>query len=184
MRKTSLLLAVLIFLAGSVPPLAAQPAKSLVGTRPDLSVDTLDHGRFDLADQRGRWVVVNFWATWCAPCIKEIPELSALADRDDVEVIGLDFEEIEREDLLAFLVRHPARYPIAPIDVYDPPTAFPVPRGMPMTYVLDPAGVVAEAFLGPVTGADIEAVIARGPAPVGAADGAVDEGPRHADDGG
>lgn len=166
MRTLFLLLAVLAL------PAAAQPAKSLVGTRPELAIDTLDHGRFELAAQRGRWLVVNYWATWCAPCIKEIPELSALADRDDVEVLGLDFEEIEREDLLAFLARHPARYPIAPVDVYDPPSAFPVPRGLPMTYVLDPAGVVAEAFVGPVTGAVIEAVIARGPvAATGAAAG-------------
>ncbi|MDZ3823811.1 MAG: TlpA disulfide reductase family protein [Pseudoxanthomonas sp.] len=154
-----------LLLAALAAPVVAQPAKSMIGTRPALAVDTLDHGRFDLAEQRGRWLVVNYWATWCAPCIKEIPELSALADRDDVEVLGLDFEEIEREDLLAFLQRHPARYPIAPVDVYDPPSAFPVPRGLPMTYVLDPAGVVAEAFVGPVTGADIEAVIARGPVP-------------------
>lgn len=170
MRALMFLFAVL-----AVPALA-QPAKSMIGSRPELAVDTLDHGRFDLADQRGRWVVVNYWATWCAPCIKEIPELSALADRADVEVIGLDFEEIERADLLAFLERHPARYPIAPVDVYDPPTAFPVPRGLPMTYVLDPAGVVAEAFVGPVTGADIEAVIARGPVPAGAAGEGGDDG--------
>lgn len=152
-------------LAALLPGLAAFPATAqtvpeVVGTRPTLAVPTLDGKGFDLADHRGRWVVVNYWATWCAPCIKEIPELSELADRDDVEVLGLDFEEIERADLDAFLERHPPRYPIAPVDVYDPPKAFPVPRGLPMTWLIDREGVVAAGFVGPVTRAEIEQAIA------------------------
>jgi thiol-disulfide isomerase/thioredoxin len=148
--------------------LSAQSAADLVGSRPELRIATLDDGEFDLARQRGKWVVLNYWATWCAPCIKEIPELSELADRDDVEVLGLDFEDIEREELDAFLVRHPARYPIAPVDPFEPPTAFPVPRGLPMTYLIDPEGIVVQAFLGPVTRAEIEREMAR--ASAGSAD--------------
>lgn len=138
---------------------APASASDLVGTSPTLEIETLDGGRFDLGAQRGKWVVLNFWATWCAPCIKEIPELGVLAERPDVEVLGLAFEEIERADLEAFLREHPARYAIAPVDVYQPPEGFPVPRGLPLTYLVKPDGVVAEVFLGPVTGADIEASI-------------------------
>lgn len=145
-----------LLLAALVAPAVAQRVDEVVGTRPDLAVRTLDGSKFDLAAQRGKWVVVNYWATWCAPCIKEIPELSELADRDDVEVLGLDFEEIERADLDAFLARHPPRYAIAPVDVYDPPTAFPVPRGLPMTWLVDRDGVVAHGFVGPVTRVEIE----------------------------
>lgn len=161
MRAALLAIALLVPAATAVQ---AQSVAEVVGTRPELSVPTLDGGRFDLAEQRGRWVVVNYWATWCAPCIKEIPELSELADRDDVEVLGLDFEEIERADLDAFLARHPPRYPIAPVDVYDPPKAFPVPRGLPMTWLIDPDGVVARGFVGPVTKAEIEQAILAAPA--------------------
>jgi thiol-disulfide isomerase/thioredoxin len=145
-------------------PAAQTRAADLVGTTPELRIATLDGAVFDLAQQRGKWVVLNYWATWCAPCIKEIPELSELAEREDVEVLGLDFEEIERADLDAFLLDHPAGYAIAPVDVYDPPSAFPVPRGLPMTYLIAPDGKVAKAFVGPVTRRDIEMEIASAPA--------------------
>ncbi len=141
----------------------AQNAETLQDTPPTpiaLEVDTLDHGRYDLAAQRGRWVVVNYWATWCAPCRKEMPELDALhREREDVEVLGLAFEEIEVDDMRMFLNERPVSYPIAIVDVYAPPAAFDVPRGMPMTYLLNPEGHIAHRWLGPVTKAEIEAQI-------------------------
>ncbi len=146
----------------ALAPLLSAPAwgqarvGSMVGTQPALVVETLDGERFDLAEQRGRWLVINFWATWCAPCIKEIPELSALADRDDVVVLGLDYEEIERDELDAFLAEHQPRYAIAPIDPWEPLDEFPVPRGLPVTYLINPGGTVVEAWLGPVDKAMIE----------------------------
>jgi Thiol-disulfide isomerase and thioredoxins len=126
-------------------------------------VDTVNGGRYDLAEHRGKWVVVNFWATWCSPCLKEMPELSALhAMRSNIEVVGLAYEDIEPADMRAFLEKHPVAYPIAIIDTYDPPKDFATPRGLPMTYLIAPDGRVARQFLGPVTAPDIEAAIAGG----------------------
>jgi len=147
------------------PDATAEPAAAPAGpaeiTHPTLVVDTLDHGRFDLSERRGQWVVVNFWATWCKPCIKEIPDLTAFdASREDVQVIGLAYEEIEVEDLREFLSRHPAGYPIAMLDVYDPPADFDTPRGLPMTYLIDPEGRIARKFLGPITSEDLAEAIA------------------------
>lgn len=152
----ALLLAVALAVSG--PPAVASertltaPAESI-----ELALPTLDHGVFDLSQQRGRWVVVNYWATWCAPCRKEMPELDALhREREDVEVLGLAFEEIEPADMREFLAERPVSYPIAIVDVYAPPAAFEVPRGMPMTYLIDPQGRIAHRWLGPVTKAEIE----------------------------
>ncbi len=151
--------------ADAAPQAAAQAAApdAAPAPKPDfptLKVATFDGGQYDLAAHRGRWVVVNFWATWCNPCLKEIPDLAALdKDRDDIEVIGLAYEEIEHADMVAFLKTHPIPYLIAILDVYNPPADFETPRGLPMTYVIAPDGKVARTFLGPVEAADIRAVV-------------------------
>jgi len=142
---------------------------------PALQVVTVDGKAYDLADHRGNWVVVNFWATWCAPCLKEMPELSALdAMREHVEVIGLAYEDIAPKELRAFLDKRPVVYPVAVVDVYEPPADFATPRGLPMTYLIAPDGKVAKRFLGPVTARDIEGAIAAAGGP------AVDEAPANA----
>jgi thiol-disulfide isomerase/thioredoxin len=134
---------------------APAPASTADATKPEfptLAVETFDGGRFDLAEHKGRWVVVNFWATWCNPCLKEIPDLIALdAAREDVDVVGLAYEEIERADMDAFLAKRPIPYPMAVLDVYSPPADFDTPRGLPMTYLISPDGRVARKYLGPVT---------------------------------
>lgn len=145
---------------------AAPPAADAEPATPTLQVATLDGTPYDLADRRGKWVVVNFWATWCSPCLKEMPELSALGTmREHIEVIGLAYEEIEPEAMRAFLEKHPVLYPIAIVDVYAPPADFDTPRGLPMTYLIAPDGTVAERFLGPVTAHEIETAIAEAGGP-------------------
>ncbi len=153
--------------AAAAPAPAAPPqAEAAKPERPALRVTTLDGKPWDLADRRGKWVVVNFWATWCSPCLKEMPELSALdAMHEHIEVVGLAYEEIDAGAMRAFLQEHPVVYPVAIVDVYAPPADFDTPRGLPMTYLIAPDGRVAKRFLGPVTAADLENAIAAAGGP-------------------
>lgn len=160
--------------APSAPaPQAATPAAppavvSRTAETPTLQVKTLDGKTFDLAAHRGHWVVVNFWATWCGPCLKEMPELSALdAMREQVDVIGLAYEDTTPEEMRAFLDKHPVVYPIAIIGTYEPPRDFETPRGLPTTWLIAPDGTVAKHFLGPVTAKDVDAMIGSGTAKAG-----------------
>ena len=158
------------------PPPASAPApgaedRERVDARavPRLSVTTVDGRPWDIAEHRGSWVVVNYWATWCAPCREEMPELSALASlREHVEVIGLAYEDAEPAAIRAFLEEYPVTYPIAIIGTVDPPADFEIPRGLPMTWLVGPDGRVAHRFLGPVSALEIEEAIAAAGGPAAA----------------
>jgi thiol-disulfide isomerase/thioredoxin len=164
----------------AVPAPAATVAKAMPGPEggemnpdtvkefPALETETFDGKHWSLAQRRGKWVVLNFWATWCVPCLEEIPDLDAFdKSRDDVEVLGLAYEEIERPEMEAFLKQHAFSYPVALVDVYKGLPDFPIPKGLPMTYVVGPDGKVAKQFLGPVDMPALAKLV--GPAPKAAA---------------
>lgn len=128
---------------------APQPARAEVI---DFELPMLGAEKVRLSDWRGQWVVVNYWATWCAPCRKEIPDFSAMHDaRDDITVLGLAFEDTDVETFEEFLTDYPASYPILLVDVYAPPESLGAPRALPTTYLVDPSGALVETWLGPIT---------------------------------
>ena len=142
--------------------LLAQPLKAAyeTDTPVDFSLPVLGDGELSLADFRGQWVVLNYWATWCSPCRKEIPELSALhKQRADITVLGLAFEDADDSAFESFLADFAVSYPILRVDVYHPPEPFGAPRVLPTTILLDPEGRSVKAFLGPVTREAIEQFI-------------------------
>ena len=148
-------------------PAASAKSAAINAKFPTLKVNTLDGQAFDLAAQRGKWAIVNFWATWCGPCLKEMPELSALdAMREHIVVVGLAYEDTTEDALRAFLVKHPVVYPMALVDVYNPPADFDTPRGLPFTYLIGPDGAVVKKYTGPVSARMLEEDIAAAGGPV------------------
>jgi thiol-disulfide isomerase/thioredoxin len=126
----------------------------------DFSLPQLNGEPLALAGFRGQWVVLNYWATWCAPCRKEIPELSELHEqRADITVLGIAYEDVDAEMFEEFLQEFHVTYPILVADVYQPPEPFGAPRVLPTTIILNPEGLAVKAFLGPVTRQDIEVFI-------------------------
>lgn len=144
-------------LAGLAPAHAAMPA------HPALHITTLDGKPYDLAAERGHWVIVNFWATWCVPCIKEMPDISRyVATHKEVRAIGLAYEDSEPADIKAFLAKHPVVYPVAQVTLDKPVKDFDEPRGLPTTYLIAPDGTVATHFIGPIDAAKLDAAITKG----------------------
>lgn len=100
--------------AGETPtPSAAPPPKSVPDTLPDITLADRDGKPTSLASFGGRSLMVNFWATWCAPCRREIPLLNRLREQrkaQNAEIVGVavDF----REDVLAFTEKVPLNYPL------------------------------------------------------------------------
>ena len=126
----------------------------------DFTLQQLHGGKVSASDFRQKWVVINYWATWCAPCRKEIPDLSRLHDeRDDIVVLGLAFEDTDMETFDEFLAEFQPSYPILLVDVYAPPEPFGAPKALPTTIVLNLEGYPVKTFVGPVTGESIKKFI-------------------------
>ncbi len=107
--------------------------------------------RDELSELRGRWVVINYWAEWCKPCIKEIPELNELArEYPDVAVVGVNFDGAEGEELANQISQLGIAFPIL---AEDPAARLGIPRPavLPTTLILDPQGKLAHTLVGPQT---------------------------------
>jgi thiol-disulfide isomerase/thioredoxin len=138
----------------------ASPAYAAMPVQPSLKVTTLDGKPYDLATQRGHWVIVNFWATWCVPCIKEMPDISHfVATHPKVTAIGIAYDDTEAADIRAFITKHPVVYPIAQVTMDKPLKDFDEPLGLPTTWLIGPDGKVAKHFTGPITSALLSAAI-------------------------
>jgi len=140
---------VLLFAA----PVMAEPV--------DYSLPDLNGKIHSLADYKGKWIIVNYWATWCPPCQEEIPDLVDFHDRkdDDAVVLGINFEDVGKEQLAAFVDSFMISYPILrsePLAV----TPLGLVPGLPTTYIIAPDGSPVARQVGPVTSKQLEDYIA------------------------
>lgn len=112
-----------------------------------------------LADYQGRWVVVNFWATWCPPCLEEIPDLISLYEnRDDVMVIGVAMEFSDPALVMNFVDRMSISYPTV-LGNRRIASQLDDISMLPSTYFFDPDGKPTARKLGLVTRESIETFI-------------------------
>jgi cytochrome c biogenesis protein CcmG, thiol:disulfide interchange protein DsbE len=125
---------------------------------PDRELPALgDPGRGSIADYRGRWLLVNLWASWCDPCREEAPELERFAGehrRDGLAVLGINVQD-NSADALAFLREFGLTYPQLRSVGDERSEAF-GSTGVPENFLVDPRGRLALIWRGPVDGRFLE----------------------------
>lgn len=127
----------------------------------DFELKGLDGKSYRLSDYRGKWVLVNYWATWCPPCREELPELEVFHNNhkdNDAVVLGVAMERIEIPRLKAFVDEQFLSYPIL---ITEPAARTELGRvpGLPTSFLVNPKGELVARQVGPLTLKDLESFI-------------------------
>ena len=156
-----LLAGFVIVLATREPATDRQADSPLVGrVAPALAGDTLDGGSFSLDDHPGRWVVVNFFATWCVPCRTEHPELDSFdqahRDQGDAVLVSVLYDD-KTDDATQFFAENGGDWPVV-LDSGGISVTYGV-SGVPETFMVAPDGRIVAKFSSGVTRAGLENVM-------------------------
>ena len=133
------------------------PKPSMSGAAPPFTVTDLQGQKLTLADYRGKVVLLDFWATWCAPCLGEIPDFVEMQQKygpQGLQVIGISMDD-SAKPVRAFYEQQKMNYPVA---VGDAKLAdqYGGMMGLPITFVIDREGRIAKKFVGATDPARIE----------------------------
>lgn len=130
-------------------------------TETDLVLLDLSGKQVKVSSYKGKWVIVNYWATWCPPCAVEIPELNAFHNKHkskDAVVVGVNIEQGELEYVKEFVKDFKITYPILQaLDSTSSPYG-PV-RALPTTFIIDRNGKLFKTIVGAVTVERLENII-------------------------
>lgn len=160
-----LVLAVFVVILATREPSANRIASTpLLGKRaPAIEGTTLTGDEFSLDDLHGRWVVVNFFATWCVPCIQEHPELvsfqrrhAQVGDASVVSVVAGD----EPDTVAAFFEKNGGDWPVLSIDTGRVALEYGMVK-VPESYLVDPDGIVQAKIIGGVTSTGLDQLIGK-----------------------
>ncbi len=139
-------IAAMVWLASGSGPACAAP--EIGAAAPALVVTALDGQTFDLARLRGKVVMVNYWATWCAPCRQEMPTLDAFYRRhhgQGLDMIGISVDDAHDLDKVRKIMASLA-YPVATLNSVTV-DGFGPPQGVPITWIIDVDGKIRDRFI-------------------------------------
>lgn len=162
----------IVALAPQLNPTGKAAAAQEGRAAPDFRLRSVDGIDLQLSDLRGDFVLLNFWATWCRPCRDETPDLQALfqtARRETAQggliVVGVNQQE-EPDTVRAFTSEFGVTYPVVLDRAGEVSEAYRVGRGLPMTFLINPAGVIERIYYGRITSDALAAIASRAGAAV------------------
>jgi peroxiredoxin len=118
---------------------------------PDFALPGLDGKMVKLADQKGKVVFLNIWATWCPPCVDEMPVMEKLHQQlkgEDFEILAVSIDKKGIEAVLPFMEKHNLSF-TALIDSKESLKYKYQTRGVPETFIIDRNGIIVEKVIGP-----------------------------------
>jgi thiol-disulfide isomerase/thioredoxin len=144
----------------SANPTGEDPAAQEGRAAPGFLLRNLAGATVALEEFRGRYVLLNFWATWCPPCRAETPDLQAFHEAyagKGWAVVGVNQQE-EADEAEGFLARFEVTYPQLLDSDGEVSVGYRVGRGLPVTFLIDPAGVIQRVHLGRLSAGQLEAL--------------------------
>ncbi len=131
-----------------------QEPKEQLPLAPDFTLRSLDGERFTLSSLQGKVVLLNFWATWCPPCRREIPDLNRIYDtyKDrGVVILGVSWDELSNEQIKTFVKNYKVAYPIlygTQSELSQVGKAYAWEGYLPTTYLIDRKGHLRDVYVG------------------------------------
>jgi len=131
------------------------------GKAPNFALKAADGNMVELEQLKGKVVVVNFWATWCGPCRKEIPGFIEVYNQyrgKGLEIVGISLDRGGWEVVKPYIEQSKINYPIVVGDG-DLAEAYGGIRAIPTTFIVDKDGMIANQHVGYMTKADLEKLV-------------------------
>lgn len=124
----------------------------LSGCQPAADFSTDTDGSYSWQQLEGGYVVVNYFAEWCAPCLRELPELNEFHELygDQVKLLGVSFDGLNNEELAALRAEYNIQFPLIQNEPL-PMLPFTQPNALPATYIVTPSGEIKGPLLGEQT---------------------------------
>jgi thiol-disulfide isomerase/thioredoxin len=136
--------------SGSLPPNYAGSIGNKPAPAPDFKLMGIDGNNLKLSDYKGKVLIVDFWATWCPPCRKGIPDLIELKRKygaNGFEVIGVSVDTDTKGDVIPFVQQNGINYPVVYGDT-DVTDRFGGINSIPSSFVIDKNGIIVASYVG------------------------------------